>query len=70
MLGALAASGLFGLAHLVTNSCGVMAALIGMCLGGLLVELGNLLLPITTHASCDFVLPVWLVRERAEEKRD
>jgi len=67
-LGVLAASVLFGLLHLVTNAYGVMAALIGIYLGGLFVWSGNLLLPITTHAVYDFALLVWLARKRPGDK--
>jgi uncharacterized protein len=67
-LGVLAASVLFGLAHLITNAYGIMAALVGIYLGWLLIWSRNLLLPITTHAVYDFVLLVWLVRKKPDEK--
>jgi len=63
LLGILAASVLFGMAHLLTNAYGIMAALIGAYLGALLVWRGNLLVPITTHAVYDFVALVWIMRK-------
>jgi len=70
LLGVLAASVLFGLAHLVTNTYGILAVLIGMYLGWLLIWSKNLLLPITTHAVYDLVLLVLLARKRPDGQLD
>jgi membrane protease YdiL (CAAX protease family) len=70
VLGVLAASVLFGLVHLVTNTYGIMAALVGIYLGWLLIWSQNLLLPITTHAVYDFVLLVWLIWKKPNENGD
>jgi membrane protease YdiL (CAAX protease family) len=63
-IGLLAAAVLFGLLHLLTPVYGLMAALIGLYLGWLWMASGNLLVPITVHATYDFVALVYLVRIR------
>jgi membrane protease YdiL (CAAX protease family) len=64
LLGILAASVFFGMAHLLTNAYGIMAALIGAYLGALLVWKGNLMIPITTHAVYDFAALGWIMRKK------
>ncbi len=49
----LAAGGLFGLAHWVTPTYAVLAAVVGVYLGLLYLASGNLLAPIVTHALYD-----------------
>jgi membrane protease YdiL (CAAX protease family) len=58
-----AASVLFGLAHPITRTYAVLAALIGVYLGWLFLANGNLLVPIVAHAAYDFVALVYLLRE-------
>ena len=60
----LAASVLFGCAHLVTVAYGVIAAAIGVYLGLLWLVSGNLLTPVVTHAAYDFAALVYLLRSR------
>ena len=55
------ASLLFGLAHLITPTYGVLAALLGAYLGGLWLACNNLLAPIVTHALYDFVALLYLL---------
>ena len=59
-----AASVLFGGAHLITIAYGIIAAAIGVYLGLLWLLSGNLLTPIVTHAAYDFVALVYLLRSR------
>jgi len=56
------ASALFGLAHAVTTTYAILAGLIGVYLGWLWLESGNLLVPIVTHAAYDFVALAYLLR--------
>jgi membrane protease YdiL (CAAX protease family) len=61
---------LFGLAHAVTATYVVIAAVIGAYLGWLWTFTGNILAPITAHAVYDFVALVYMVgkeRRRARE---
>lgn len=60
--GLVAASILFGLAHLVTAAYAIVAGLIGVYLGWLWQATGNLMVPITAHAAYDFVAFVCLIR--------
>lgn len=62
--GLVAASVLFGCAHLVTTAYGVIAALLGVYLGVLWIATGNLLVPVVTHAVYDFAGLVYLLRLR------
>jgi uncharacterized protein len=55
------ASALFGLAHAVTATYAILAGLIGVYLGWIWLETGNLLVPIVTHAVYDFVALVYLL---------
>jgi membrane protease YdiL (CAAX protease family) len=63
--GLLLASGLFGLAHCVTLTYALVAALVGLYLGGLWLLTGNLLSVVLTHAVYDFVVLVLLCRGRS-----
>ncbi len=58
------ASFVFGICHWVTNSYAVLAALMGIYLGGLLLVTDNLLVPIATHTVYDFVALIYLTRTR------
>jgi uncharacterized protein len=60
--GLVIASLLFGLAHIITPTYAVLAALIGVYLGWLWIATGNLLAPIVAHALYDFVALVYLTR--------
>ncbi len=62
------ASLLFGLAHPVSRTYVILAALIGAYLGGLLLWTENLLVPIVTHAAYDFVAIVYLLRTSPVEE--
>jgi membrane protease YdiL (CAAX protease family) len=57
------ASALFGLAHPITPTYALLAALIGVYLGGLMWATDNLLPPMVAHAAYDFVALVYLVRK-------
>ncbi|MGD9724636.1 MAG: lysostaphin resistance A-like protein [Pirellulales bacterium] len=60
---AIAVAGLlFGLAHPISTTYVVLAALIGVYLGWLLLATDNLLVPIVAHAVYDFVALVYLLR--------
>ena len=58
------ASLLFGIMHAVTPAYALLATAIGLFLGWLWIETGNLLVPITTHAVYDFLALVYMVRLR------
>ena len=57
------ASLLFGLAHMVSVTYAVVAALIGAYLGILLIVTDNLLAPIVAHGLYDLVALIYLVRD-------
>jgi membrane protease YdiL (CAAX protease family) len=57
------ASVLFGLAHPITPTYAVLAALIGAYLGWLMMATDNLLVPMVAHAAYDFAALVYLVRK-------
>ncbi len=61
-IGLTIASVLFGLAHLITPTYGVLATLVGAYLGGLGLVCDNLLAPIVTHALYDFLALLYLLR--------
>ena len=61
-LGLAIASVLFGLAHPISKTYVVMAALVGVYLGWTLIETDNLFVPVVAHAVYDFVALVYLVR--------
>ena len=65
-MGLLLASAIFGLAHLITPTYAIVAALIGVYLGGLWIAADNLLAPMITHAVYDFVALVYLLRIRTQ----
>jgi uncharacterized protein len=56
------ASLIFGLMHLITPTYFVLAALLGIYLGGVWHVVGNLLSVIMAHAIYDFVALVYLVK--------
>jgi membrane protease YdiL (CAAX protease family) len=60
--GLVMASLLFGLAHIITPTYGVLAALIGVYLGWVWIATENLLAPIVAHALYDFAALVYLTR--------
>lgn len=62
--GLLAAAVLFGLAHALTRTYALLAALIGLYLGAIWLASGNLLVPIVAHAGYDFLVLVYLLRVR------
>jgi hypothetical protein len=59
--GLLLASLLFGLAHPISVTYAMIAAVMGLYLGCLYVISDNLLVPIITHALYDFLALAWLV---------
>lgn len=64
VIGLLAASLLFGLLHWLTLTYAILAALIGLYLGGVWMVTGNLLVPTVVHAVYDFWALIYLVRLR------
>jgi uncharacterized protein len=56
------ASAGFGLCHWITPTYALLAALVGLYLGGIWLMTGNLLVPIVAHALYDFVALLWLLR--------
>jgi hypothetical protein len=66
-LGLLAAAVLFGLLHLITPAYGVLAGLISLYLGCLWLISGNLLTPIVTHGTYDFLALVYLAKVKGRE---
>jgi len=67
-VGLAAASIAFGLAHPINKAYGVLAALIGVYLGGLWMWTGNLLVPMITHGLYDFVALVYLLWRYKESR--
>lgn len=69
-LGLAVGSVLFGLAHALTRTYAVLAAVVGLYLGVLLLLTGNVLAPITAHAVYDFAALVYLVNsvKRAKQR--
>ena len=61
-VGWLAASLLFGAAHLVSRAYAAFATLFGLYFGGLYLWSGNLLVPVAAHAAYDFILLLYLRR--------
>jgi uncharacterized protein len=51
--------------HWITRTYALLAALVGLYLGGLWLWTGNLLVPIVAHALYDFVALIWILRRRA-----
>jgi hypothetical protein len=60
--GLVLASMVFGLAHPLTRTYVVVAAVIGAYLGWLWMALGNLLVPMVAHGLYDFVVLMWMLR--------
>jgi membrane protease YdiL (CAAX protease family) len=65
-IGWIVAAGLFGALHALTATYALLAALIGLYLGGLWLLTGNLLVPVLGHAVYDFVALVYLVQLRRQ----
>lgn len=63
-IGLTVAALLFGVLHQITLVYGLLAALIGLYLGWLWILSGDLLVPITAHATYDFLVLVYLVKVR------
>jgi hypothetical protein len=57
-----AVSVLFGLAHAISLTYALLAALIGVYLGGLYLATGNVLTAVVTHGVYDFLALVYLAR--------
>lgn len=64
-IGLVAASALFGLAHLITPTYALAASLMGIYLGWLWQVSDNLMTPIVTHAVYDFFALCCLLRFRS-----
>ena len=64
-VGAIVAALLFGLAHSVSLTYAILAALIGLYLSWTWLATGNLLVPIAAHTVYDFVALVYLVKVRS-----
>lgn len=68
--GVLAASALFGLAHLVTPAYAVVAGVVGLYLGAMAVAFDGLLAPAITHAVYDLGALLYILRRvRRHPKR-
>ncbi len=63
-VGLAAAASLFGLAHFLSLSYAVIATVMGLYLGWLWLDSGNLLVPIVAHTIYDFLALVYLVKIR------
>jgi hypothetical protein len=64
VVGLVAASLLFGLAHAVTPTYAALASLIGLYMGWLWIYSGNLAVPIVAHAVYDLLAIVYLAKIR------
>jgi hypothetical protein len=60
--GLLVASALFGLAHLISVTYALLAALLGLYFGLLLLATGNLLVPAIAHGLYDLIALVLIIR--------
>lgn len=60
----LAAGLLFGLAHFITRTYAVLAAIVGLYLGGLYWWCDSLMVPVVAHAVYDFVALLYLLRSK------
>lgn len=67
-VGLVVAATLFGLAHAITPSYVLLAALMGLYLGWLWIVTGNLLVPVTAHAVYDFIALVYLIKVRRRDR--
>jgi uncharacterized protein len=65
----LVAGAIFGLAHFVTSTYALLAALVGVYLGGVFLVSGNLLAPILAHALYDFVALIALDSRHGRNQR-
>ena len=63
----IAASIVFGLAHMVSMTYAVIAALIGAYLGAIMLVTNNVLTPIVAHGLYDFVALLYLVYARGDD---
>jgi membrane protease YdiL (CAAX protease family) len=61
--GVVAAGALFGLAHFVTHTYALLAALLGIYLGMLFLVTGNLIVPIVVHTLYDVIALLLWVRQ-------
>ncbi len=61
--GVLVAGALFGLAHFVTHTYALLAALLGIYLGMLFLVTGNLVVPIVVHTLYDVIALLHWVRQ-------
>ncbi len=62
VLALIAASVLFGCAHLITVTYAIAATVIGVYFGLIWILSGNLLVPMVAHAAYDFAALVYLLR--------
>jgi membrane protease YdiL (CAAX protease family) len=62
VVGLLLASLVFGACHWLTTTYAVLAALVGIYLGGLYLVTDDLLVPMVTHAAYDFVALIYLAK--------
>ena len=67
-VGLAVAAVLFGLAHAITPSYVLLAALMGLYLGWLWIATGNLLVPVMAHAIYDFIALVYLIKVRHRDR--
>jgi membrane protease YdiL (CAAX protease family) len=68
LVGLVVASLIFGVLHAISRLYFVLATLVAAYLGWMLLEFGDLLAPIVTHALYDFVALAYLCRFAAHEK--
>jgi len=54
--------------HTITPAYALLAALIGLYLGGIWMATDNLLVPITIHAVYDFLVLLYLIKTRPGPK--
>jgi membrane protease YdiL (CAAX protease family) len=62
-----AASIVFGLAHMISTTYAVIAALIGAYLGAIMLLTGNIVTPVVAHGLYDFVALLYLVHARGSD---
>jgi uncharacterized protein len=68
-IGLIGAGVLFGLIHSITRTYAVVAAVVGVYLGGLWMATGNLLSPVVAHAVYDFGA-LWYLRHTSKRRVD
>jgi uncharacterized protein len=66
----LVAGAIFGLAHFVSSTYALLAALVGVYLGAVFLLSGNLLAPILAHALYDFVALIALDSRYGRNQRN